>query len=258
MNVKPAKTKAEPAIEVNGLAKRFGDVRAVDNVSFTVATGRITGLLGGNGAGKTTTLAMILGLIEPSDGSITILGHDLARERSRIAARMNFESPYVDMPLRLSVRQNLEIYGRLYGINPPAGRIAVLAEQLDLGTFLDRETGKLSAGQKTRVGLAKALLNEPDVVLLDEPTASLDPDTAHWVRGVLRDYCADNQATILLASHNMNEVEQICHQVLIMKDGRIVDHGAPEQLIRRHGRKTMEEVFLDIVRGTGKLGTPAS
>lgn len=249
------RTNPTPAILATGLAKDFGKIAAVKNISFTVDAGTITGLLGGNGAGKTTTLAMILGLIEPSAGQIEILGHNIATERDHVAGRMNFESPYVDMPLRLTVTQNLTVYGRLYDVRNLNSQIETLAQKLDLTEFLDREVGKLSAGQKTRVGLAKALLNSPDLILLDEPTASLDPDTAHWVRHHLREYCGQNGATILLASHNMAEVEQLCHQVLMMKDGEIVDAGAPKTLIRRYGRRTMEEVFLDVVRGTPKSKT---
>lgn len=246
----PEKSSLPAAIAVSALSKNFGRVTAVDNIDFTVQPGTITGLLGGNGAGKTTTIAMILGLIEPSSGHIDVLGYDIARERSQIAPRMNFESPYVDMPLRLTVYQNLSVYGRLYGVRPLAPKIQAIAEQMNLGEFLNREVGKLSAGQKTRVGIAKALLNAPDIILLDEPTASLDPDTAHWVRDQLRDYCKQHDATILMASHNMAEVEQLCDQVLIMKAGHIVAQDTPKKLIAHYGRRTMEEVFLDIARGT--------
>jgi ABC-2 type transport system ATP-binding protein len=240
------------AIAVSALSKNFGDIIAVDNIDFSVPTGTITGLLGGNGAGKTTTIAMILGLIEPSNGRIEILGFDLARERDQIAPRMNFESPYVDMPLRLTVYQNLSVYGRLYGVKPLQDQILAIADKMDLNALLNRKVGTLSAGQKTRVGLAKALLNTPDIILLDEPTASLDPDTAHWVRGQLQSFCKKHGATILLASHNMAEVEQLCDHVLIMKAGHIVDQGSPKRLIERYGRRTMEEVFLDVVRGTAE------
>jgi len=185
----------------------------------------------------------------PTSGSVRVLGVDMARERHRVLARMNFESPYVDMPHRLTVRQNLKVFAGLYGVADVASRIAVLAESLALEEFLDRQAGKLSAGQKTRVALAKALINEPEVLLLDEPTASLDPDTADWVRSRLEDYRRRRNATILLASHNMAEVERLCDRVIILKAGRVVDDGAPHDLIAKYGRDNLEEVFLDIARG---------
>lgn len=251
VNDRPSSSDA-PAIVVSNLTKRFGPVVAVDQIDFTVETGTITALLGGNGAGKTTTLAMLLGLVEPSGGTIEILGHDIATQRARIAQAINFESPYVDMPLRLTIKQNLTVYGRLYSVGNLAARISELAEKLELTALLDRPVGKLSSGQKTRAGLAKALLNHPKLMLLDEPTASLDPDTAHWVRAQLVDYCKESEASVLLASHNMMEVEQLCDHVLMMREGVIVDQGTPDDLIRRYGRRTMEEVFLDVARGTGK------
>jgi ABC-2 type transport system ATP-binding protein len=208
------------------------------------------GLLGGNGAGKTTTIAILLGLVLASTGNVRILGIDAFAERTKVQPVMNFESPYVDMPLRITVRQNLTVYGHLYGVDDLKGRIAKLERDLDLGEILDRPTGKLSSGQKTRVSLAKALINNPRVLLLDEPTASLDPDTADWVRRHLTHYCRDTGASLLLASHNMLEVERMCDSVLMMKAGRIVDQGSPRELVARYGRLTMEEVFLDITRGT--------
>ncbi|RAU23358.1 ABC transporter [Paramagnetospirillum kuznetsovii] len=236
------------AIQVRSVSKAFGSVLAVDDISFSVATGSTTALLGGNGAGKTTTLSMVLGLLIPSSGAVTVLGEDMARHRYRVLPRLNFSSPYVELPLRLTVRQNLTVYGHLYGVDDLKGRIAQLSEELELADFIDRPAGKLSAGQKTRVGLAKALLNQPELLLLDEPTASLDPDTADWVRGYFQDYRARTGATIVLASHNMTEVERMCDHVLIMKQGRIVDQGSPTDLIGRFGRDTLEEVFLDIAR----------
>lgn len=241
--------EAGPAVRVAGLVKRFGEVVAVDGASFTVARGAIAGLLGGNGAGKTTTLAILLGLIRPEGGAVEILGEDMLGDRFRALARMNFESPYVSLPMRLTVRQNLEVFGALYGVRDLERRIAELAETLDLTELLDRPTGQLSAGQKTRAGLAKALVNEPELLLLDEPTASLDPDTAQWVRARLDRYRASRGATILLASHNMAEVERLCDQVLMMRAGRIIDDGSPAELIRKYGRRDMEEVFLDLARG---------
>lgn len=237
-----------PAIEAVSLLKRYGDAVAVDAISFEIETGSITGLLGGNGAGKTTTIGMIMGLIAPSGGNVKVFGADMAKERYRSLHRMNFESPYVDLPHRLTVRENLKVFGLLYGIDNVSERIAQLASDLDLTEFVDRAAGKLSAGQKTRVALAKALINEPDLLVLDEPTASLDPDTADWIRGHLERYRARKNATILLASHNMYEVERLCDRVIMMKRGEIVDDGAPDELISRYGRQNLEEVFLDIAR----------
>jgi ABC-2 type transport system ATP-binding protein len=237
------------AIEADGLAKHYREAVAVDGVSFVIERGTITGLLGGNGAGKTTTIGMIMGLVAPSRGCVRVFGADMTREPYRVLGRMNFESPYVDLPHRLTVRQNLTVFGMLYGVADTAARIAKLSADLDLAEFLDRKAGKLSAGQKTRVALAKALVNEPDLLVLDEPTASLDPDTADWIRGHLERYRATKNATILLASHNMFEVERLCDRVIMMKRGKIVDDGAPEQLIARYGRQNLEEVFLDVARG---------
>jgi len=237
------------AIEVEGLVKRFGEVVAVDGISFSVPRGSTTALLGGNGAGKTTTIGMILGLVTPTAGRIHVLGADIARERYKVLPLMNFESPFVDLPKRLTVAQNLSIYGRLYGVADIKGRIAELADKLDLGELMKRPAGQLSAGQKTRVGLAKALLNRPEVLLLDEPTASLDPDVADWVRALLESYKREQGAAILLASHNMDEVERLVDQVLMMSRGRIVARGSPSDLIEKYGRASMEEVFLDVARG---------
>jgi ABC-2 type transport system ATP-binding protein len=231
------------------LRKTFKKVVAVDSVSFDLESGSTTALLGGNGAGKTTTIGMIMGLILPTSGSVSVLGADMARERHRVLGRMNFESPYVDMPHRLTVRQNLKVFAGLYGVADVAGRIAELSGSLALEEFLDRPGGRLSAGQKTRVALAKALINEPEILLLDEPTASLDPDTADWVRSHLEDYRRRRGATILLASHNMAEVERLCERVVMLRAGRVVDDGAPSGLIAKYGRDSLEEVFLDIARG---------
>jgi ABC-2 type transport system ATP-binding protein len=241
--------RADPAIEVEALTKQFKGLIAVDRVSFSVARGSVTGLLGGNGAGKSTTIGIIMGLILPTSGKVRVLGIDMLRERYRVLARMNFESPYVDMPHRLSVRQNLEIFARLYGVGDIAARIGRLAADLALEDLLDRRVGQLSAGQKTRVALAKALINEPDVLLLDEPTASLDPDTADWVRTHIEAYRRAKRATILLASHNMLEVERLCDRVIMLKQGRIVGDGSPEELLARFERSNLEEVFLDLARG---------
>jgi len=247
-----------PAIEVEALTKRYKAVTAVDGISFQIEAGSITGILGGNGAGKTTTIGMILGLILPTAGRMRVLGHDMAVDRHRVLHRMNFESPYVALPHRLTVRQNLRVFAKLYGVPDVAARIAGLADDLDLHEFLDREAGKLSAGQKTRVALAKALINSPELLLLDEPTASLDPDTGDWVRTHLENYARQRGATILLASHNMPEVERMCDDVIMMKTGKIVDRGAPESLIEKYGRQTLEDVFLDVARGTGVAGMMAT
>jgi ABC-2 type transport system ATP-binding protein len=238
----------ETAIRARDLTKRFDKVLAVDHISLEVARGTIVALLGGNGAGKTTTLSMLLGLLLPTEGSVEVLGVDMRRDRYRALPRMNFSSPYVDLPKRLTAGENLNVYGEIYGVRERARRIAELARDLAIEDFLDRPFGKLSSGQKTRVALAKSLLNEPEVLLLDEPTASLDPDSADWVRGYLLAYQRRRGATILLASHNMLEVERMCSTVMIMREGRIVDRGAPDALIARYGRRTLEEVFLDIAR----------
>jgi len=236
------------AIQVERLSKRYDAVLAVDDIDFAVPRGATFGLLGGNGAGKTTTIAMLLGLIVPTSGRITVLGHDMATDRFAALARMNFSSPYVALPHRLTVRQNMKVYGHLYNVHKVDARIEVLSRELDLGEILDRPAGQLSAGQKTRVALAKALINQPEVLLLDEPTASLDPDTGDMVRTWLEQYRAESGCTILLASHNMAEVERLCSDVVMLKQGRVVDRGTPEALLVRYGRHDLEAVFLDIAR----------
>jgi ABC-2 type transport system ATP-binding protein len=236
------------AVTVSGVSKRFDGILAVDNVSFEIARGSTTALLGGNGAGKTTTLSMLLGLLLPTTGRISVFGEDILRHRYRVLPRMNFSSPYVDLPRRLTVVQNLRVYAHLYGLNGVGARIKELAVELNLEGLLHRPYGELSAGQKTRVALAKALLNRPELLLLDEPTASLDPDTADYVRGMLEQFKAHSGATILLASHNMSEVERLCDDVLMMRAGKMVDRGTPKSLLERYGRKNMEEVFIDIAR----------
>ncbi|HEY9198168.1 MAG TPA: ABC transporter ATP-binding protein [Gammaproteobacteria bacterium] len=237
-----------PAIEVHHLSKQFGTIRAVDDLDFSVASGSVCALLGGNGAGKTTTLSLLLGLLTPSAGSIRMLGEDMLAHRYRVLGRMNFSSPYVDLPQRLSVAENLTVYAHLYGIRQPRRRIQTLVDELDIAQFLKRPYGTLSAGQRTRVALAKALLNAPEVLLLDEPTASLDPDSADRIRGYLLDYQRRSGATVLLASHNMPEVERLCDDVLMLRSGRLVDRGTPAALLERYDRGTLEEVFLDIAR----------
>ena len=240
---------SEPAIAVARLVKIYKATHAVDGISFAIPRGTVTGLLGGNGAGKTTTIGMIMGLVSPTSGDISVLGKKMPGGSDDVRGRMNFESPYVDMPGRLTVRQNLNVFGRLYGVADLPSRIDALAADLDLVDFLDRPNGKLSAGQKTRVALAKALINEPDLLLLDEPTASLDPDTADWIRRHLEDYRRRRGATILLASHNMLEVERLCDRVIIMKRGRIEDDDTPSGILARYNRTTLEDVFLDVARG---------
>lgn len=249
------------AISVRNLTKRYQRVTAVDGLSFDVAPGTTTALLGGNGAGKTTTLSILLGVLLPTGGEVSVLGVDMLRDRYRVLPRMNFSSPYVDLPRRLSVKENLRVYARLYAVRGMKARINALAEELDLTELLNRPFGNLSSGQKTRVALAKSLLNEPDVLLLDEPTASLDPDSADWIRAFLKDYQKRTKSTFLLASHNMSEVERVCDDVIMMRTGTMVDRGTPGALIEKYGRANLEEVFLDIARGrdgTVKTGTEAA
>lgn len=236
------------AIQVEHLSKQYGEVLAVNDIGFVASPGATIGLLGGNGAGKTTTIAMLLGLLIPTSGRITVLGHDMAKDRFAALARMNFSSPYVALPSRLTVKENMRVYGHLYNVPRLDDRIATLSRELDLGAILDRPAGQLSAGQKTRVALAKALINRPEVLLLDEPTASLDPDTGDMVRTWLEQYRAESGCTILLASHNMAEVERLCSHVIMLKKGQVVDRGSPDELLARYGRHDMEDVFLDIAR----------
>jgi ABC-2 type transport system ATP-binding protein len=248
-----------PAILAEALTKRYRPDAppAVDALSFRMPRGATWGLLGGNGAGKTTTIAMLLGLLVPSGGRVTVLGHDMARDRFAALARMNFSSPYVALPARISVAENLRVYAHLYDVPQAEKRIGELAVQLQLTELLDRPAGELSAGQKTRVALAKALINRPELLLLDEPTASLDPDTGDWVRGWLERYRAETGCSILLASHNMAEVERLCDHVLMLKQGRAVDAGSPASLLAKYGRDDLEQVFLDIARGRSREALPA-
>jgi ABC-2 type transport system ATP-binding protein len=240
----------DAAIVVRDLRKHYVQVEAVRGVNFAVSYGTTTALLGGNGAGKTTTLSMLLGVLTPTAGTIRVLGEDISRHRHRVLPRLNFTSPYVDLPKRLTVRENLRVFADLYGVRRAVARIGELADEFDLGTLLDRPYGNLSAGQRTRVSLAKALLNRPEVLLLDEPTASLDPDVGDRMRSYLENYQRASGCTMLLASHNMGEVERMCDDVIMLRAGLVVDQGAPRALIERYGRDTMEEVFLDVARGT--------
>lgn len=248
-----SRSAASLPVLVRGLTKRYGAVTAVDHISFTIEAGSTVALLGGNGAGKTTTIAMLLGLIEPSAGEVKVFGADMSKNRFDVAQRLNFQSPYVDLPARLTVKQNLTVYAGLYGIANANERIAYVAEHLQIEPLLDRPTGKLSAGQKTRVGLAKALLNAPELLLLDEPTASLDPDTADWIRRKLKEYARSRNATLLLASHNMAEVERLADRVILLQSGRIIEDGTPKALIESYGRESLEDVFLDLVRGRANM-----
>ena len=246
--------KHSPAVSVREVSKYYDQVRAVDTVSFEIESGAICALLGGNGAGKTTLLSMLLGLLLPTCGELSILGTDMRRHRYQVLHRINFSSPYVDLPQRLTVRENLLVYGRLYGMKHLGQRLAELAGQLAITEFLDRAYGSLSAGQKTRVSLAKSLLNRPEVLLLDEPTASLDPDTAASIRQLLREYQRDTGATLLMATHNMLEVERLCDDVIMLRAGKVVDRGSPDWLLQRYGRDTLEDVFIDVARDTGRVG----
>jgi ABC-2 type transport system ATP-binding protein len=241
-------TPDSTVISVTNLVKRYGQVEALTGISFAVRRGTTTALLGGNGAGKTTTLSILLGVLLPTSGAIVILGENMLRHRHRVLPRMNFTSPYVDLPRRLSVRENLTVYAKLYGLRDAGARIRELAGELKLTDFLDRGYGTLSAGQRTRVSLAKALLNRPEVLLLDEPTASLDPDVGDRMRTYLEAYQRESHCTMLLATHNMGEVERMCTDVVMLRGGLIVDRGAPLELISRYGRASMEQVFLDVVR----------
>ena len=241
-------------IKVQNLTKKFNNYLAVNNISFTLERGKTLGLLGPNGCGKTTSIGMMLGLITPSSGEVLINDQNVnSANRNDLLSRMNFASPYIELPKKLTVRQNLEVYGRLYGIKNLKNRIAEISDDLNLNIFLDKKTGELSSGQKNRVSLAKSLINKPDVLFLDEPTASLDPDIGDFVRQYIETYKSKNQITILLASHNMKEVERLCDTVVMMKEGQIVDRGTCKELISKHGRDNLEDTFLKIARSKNEL-----
>jgi len=235
-------------IIVDGLTKQFKNILAVKNISFKIGKGKIIGLLGPNGCGKSTTIGMMLGLIKPSSGTVIINGQNIEHNRTNLLEKMNFISPYVELPKKLTVEENLKVYGRLYGVKNLKDKISDLMEKLNLLDFKSRKTGELSSGQKNRVSLAKALINDPEILFLDEPTASLDPDVSDYIRGFIESYASNKGATILLASHNMNEVERLCYEVMMMKNGEIIDKGKCDDLINKHGRKNLEEVFLKLVR----------
>ena len=238
----------QKSVIVENLSKNYFNKEAVKEISFTINENEILGLLGPNGCGKTTTIAMMLGLLKPSNGRVVIHGLDIEKNRISLLHKMNFISPYIELPKKLSVKENLIVYGKLYGVKFISERIKYLSEKLRLEEFINKKTGELSSGQKNRVSLAKALINDPDILLLDEPTASLDPDVGDNIRKFIEEFASNKGTTILLASHNMNEVERLCDEVMMMKDGRIIDSGKIDGLINKHGRKNLEEVFLKIVR----------
>jgi ABC-2 type transport system ATP-binding protein len=237
-------------IEIKNLNKQYNKIFAVKNINFKINKGSIVGLLGPNGCGKTTTIGMILGLIKPTSGTVFINGQNIENEnnRTKVLEKVNFISPYVELPKKLTVEENLKVYGKLYGVNNLQDKISDLIKQLNLFEFKKRKTGELSSGQKNRVSLAKALINEPEILLLDEPTASLDPDVGDYIRTYIEGFASKKGTTILLASHNMNEVERLCTEVMMMKNGEIIDKGTCRSLIVKHGRKNLEETFLKIVR----------
>ena len=233
-------------IIVENLSKNYSKKEAVKNINFKINENEILGLLGPNGCGKTTTIAMMLGLLKPSAGKVLINGEDIGKNRISLLHKMNFISPYIELPKKLSVKENLIVYGHLYGVKKVKSRIEYLTEKLRLKEFLNKQTGELSSGQKNRVSLAKALINDPSILFLDEPTASLDPETGNYVRSFIEKISKEKNMSILLASHNMDEVKRLCKNVLMMKDGEIIDKGAPNELIKKHGKTNLEEVFLKL------------
>ena len=243
----------QKVIIVENLSKKYQEKEAVKNISFTIKENEILGLLGPNGCGKTTTIAMMLGLLKPSEGRVLIHGKDIERNRISLLHKMNFISPYIELPKKLTVKENLIVYAKLYGVNKTSQRIEYLSEKLRLDEFIDKKTGELSSGQKNRVSLAKALINEPSVLFLDEPTASLDPETGDFVRKFIENISKEKKMSILLASHNMDEVKRLCKNVLMMNNGIIIDKGTPDVLIDKHGKKNLEEVFLKLNRNKNEL-----
>ena len=240
-------------VSVNNLSKNFSSFEAVKEISFSINESEILGLLGPNGCGKTTTIGMMLGLLKPTSGEVIINGLNVEKNRINLLKKMNFISPYIELPKKLTVKENLMVYGKLYSVNGINNRIDYLAETLRLGEFINKKTGELSSGQKNRVSLAKAVVNDPDILLLDEPTASLDPETGDFVRTFIEKISSEKKMSILLASHNMNEVKRLCKSILMMKDGKIIDRGTPSEIINKHGKKNLEEVFLKLNRNKNEL-----
>ena len=240
-------------VNVNNLSKNFSSFEAVKEVSFSINESEILGLLGPNGCGKTTTIGMMLGLLKPTSGDVIINGLNVEKNRINLLKKMNFISPYIELPKKLTVKENLMVYGKLYSVNNINNRIDYLTETLRLSEFINKKTGELSSGQKNRVSLAKAVVNDPDILLLDEPTASLDPETGDFVRTFIEKISSEKKISILLASHNMNEVKRLCKSILMMKDGKIIDRGTPSEIINKHGKKNLEEVFLKLNRTKNEL-----
>ena len=240
-------------VNVNNLSKNFSSFEAVKEISFSINESEILGLLGPNGCGKTTTIGMMLGLLKPTSGEVIINGLNVEKNRINLLKKMNFISPYIELPKKLTVKENLMVYGKLYSVNNINNRIDYLAETLRLNEFINKKTGELSSGQKNRVSLAKAVVNDPDILLLDEPTASLDPETGDFVRTFIEKISSEKKMSILLASHNMDEVKRLCKSILMMKDGKIIDRGTPSEIINKHGKKNLEEVFLKLNRAKNEL-----
>jgi len=240
-------------VSVNNLTKNFSNFEAVKEISFSINESEILGLLGPNGCGKTTTIGMMLGLLKPTSGEVIINGLNVEKNRINLLKKMNFISPYIELPKKLTVKENLMVYGKLYSVNDINNRIDYLTETLRLSEFINKKTGELSSGQKNRVSLAKAVVNDPDILLLDEPTASLDPETGDFVRTFIEKISSEKKMSILLASHNMNEVKRLCKSILMMKDGKIIDRGTPSEIINKHGKKNLEEVFLKLNRTKNEL-----
>ena len=244
---------SEVTININNLSKKYKNTLAVNGINFKINRGSTIGLLGPNGCGKSTTIGMLLGLIKPTSGEIIINNQNVENNRTNLLQKMNFISPYIELPKKLTIEENLKVFGMMYCVKNLQSKIAELIDKLNLSEFKKRKTGELSSGQKNRVSLAKALINDPEILLLDEPTASLDPDVGDYVRSIIEDYASDNKKTILIASHNMNEVERLCDEVMMMKNGNIIDKGKSKDLISKHGRKNLEEVFLKIVREKNEI-----
>ena len=240
-------------VSVNNLSKNFSSFEAVKEISFSINESEILGLLGPNGCGKTTTIGMMLGLLKPTSGEVIINGLNVEKNRINLLKKMNFISPYIELPKKLTVKENLMVYGKLYSVHDINNRIDYLTETLRLGEFINKKTGELSSGQKNRVSLAKAVVNDPDILLLDEPTASLDPETGDFVRTFIEKISSEKKMSILLASHNMDEVKRLCKSILMMKDGKIIDRGTPSEIINKHGKKNLEEVFLKLNRNKNEL-----